>query len=275
MTKYKQSDLTKKPISKEFDAMTATIFNIQKFSIHDGPGIRTVIFFKGCPLRCQWCSNPESQLPETQLIWNSAKNQNEPTGTQMTLAEVITEINKDVVFYEESGGGVTLSGGEVLFWHEFAAALLRQLTAQNIHTALETTGYAVPEIFQKVALRSNLLLFDVKHYDTIKHKQYTGVPNEPIIMNLNWAVQNKIPVIARIPVIPQFNDTPADAKKFCQLLKKLNIQHIDLLPFHQFGEQKYESLQMEYKLKNVKPLHPHDLISYKEVFTNAGFQVTG
>jgi pyruvate formate lyase activating enzyme len=298
--------------------MTANIFNIQKFSIHDGPGIRTVVFFKGCPLRCLWCSNPESQIAHDQILWNEEKctrcglceqscpthsitfsndrfifNHNtcdagkcgnlcanrcpngalEYTGKKMTIEEVMTEVRKDKDFYEESGGGVTLSGGEVLVWHEFASKLLMKLQEEQIHTALETTGYADEETFQKVVRHANLLLFDMKHHNAAKHKEYTGVSNELILTNMAWAVHHSIPVIARIPVIPDINNSLEDAKAFCELLHNIGITQVNLLPFHQFGQKKYEMLQLEYALKDTKALHPEDLTDYKEIFVSNGFDV--
>lgn len=295
--------------------MTANILNIQKFSIHDGPGIRTVVFFKGCPLRCRWCSNPESQIAHTQILWDPGKctgcrlcqqscptqsitflndrfqfNHNtcdanqfctnrcpngalEYTGKQMTIGEVMAEVRKDRDFYEESGGGVTLSGGEVLVWNEFAGELLVKLQEEQIHTALETTGYAAGGIFQQVVRHANLLLFDMKHHNAARHREVTGVSNELIITNMAWAVRHDIPVIARIPVIPDVNSSPEDARAFCELLHEIGITQVNLLPFHQFGQKKYDLLQLDYTMKDTKALHPEDLTDYKEIFISNGFDV--
>lgn len=189
----------------------------------------------------------------------------------MTIDDVMAELRKDIAFYEESGGGVTLSGGEVLLWHDFVSTLLGQLKIEGISSALETTGYAAEHIFQKVAGHTDLLLFDMKHHDEKKHRQFTSVSNRTILQNMSWAVEKDIPIIARIPVIPGVNDSIDDAVKFCDLLKQIGIQQVNLLPFHQFGQKKYESLQMEYTLKNVKALHPEDLQDYKSIFDSAGF----
>lgn len=295
--------------------MTANIFNIQKFSIHDGPGIRTVVFFKGCPLRCPWCSNPESQSVHTQILWSSDKcvgcrkcEHNCPSGSvtftdeyfafnhktctggrtciagcptgaleyvgkQMSVEDIMVEVRKDIDFYEESGGGVTLSGGEVLVWHNFATELLAVLQYEYIHTAIETSGYATESSFQKVARHVNLLLFDMKHYDPLKHLQYTGVSNELILRNMNWAAKKGIPIIARIPVIPDVNNSLEDAHEFCKLLQSIGIHQVNLLPFHQFGQKKYEPLQIEYQMKDTKALHPEDLEDYKQIFIKTGFDV--
>ncbi len=295
--------------------MKATIFNIQKFSIHDGPGIRTVVFFKGCPLRCKWCSNPESQMMHTQILWNGEKclhcrlcETNCPAhsisfahnvfrftyksctgcltctsqcpgkaleymGKQMTVEEVMKEVMKDKDFYEESGGGVTLSGGEVLSQPEFAAELLKECKKSGLHTALETTGYAPAKTFQTVTEPADLLLFDMKHHDREKHREYTGVSNETITDNMKSAVRAGKHVIARIPVIPNVNNSPDDAREFCRLLQDIGIREVNLLPFHQFGERKYGQLGMEYEMKDVKALHPEDLQEFLQIFTEHGFEV--
>lgn len=296
--------------------MQANIFNIQRFSIHDGPGIRTVVFFKGCPLRCPWCSNPESQLRPTQILWDNKKcffghlcevkcpagclifvnnklvfNGENCTGCKscitqcpgraltfvgnmMDTDEVMEEVLKDLDFYQESGGGVTLSGGEVLMQHDFAAALLRECKKQDIHTALETTAFATPLVFSKVLAHVDLLLLDIKHYNDKEHIKYTGVSNQSILENLDFAVSMKVPVIARIPVIPNINNSIHDARKFVKLLREHRVETVNLLPFHQFGEKKYEELHVPYKLKDVKALHPEELTEYYNVFKDAGFDVS-
>lgn len=296
--------------------LKANIFNIQKFSIHDGPGIRTVVFLKGCPLRCRWCSNPESQSFHTQILWDPGKclhcglcqqscptksirfsddgsfhfrhescegclsctrqcpgNALKYTGEKMSVDEVLEEVMKDIDFYEESGGGITLSGGEVLAQPEFAALLLSECKKKGLHTALETTGYASHEVFVSVTEYADLLLFDMKHHDIKKHRLYTGVPNEQILENMKWAAEHGKEVFARIPVIPGVNDSIEDAHAFCTLLHETGLSQVNLLPFHQFGEKKYEQLHMNYEMKDVKALHPEDLTEYAGVFETAGLSV--
>lgn len=296
--------------------LTACIFNIQRYSIHDGPGIRTVVFFKGCPLKCLWCSNPESQKSSLELVLDKNKcapsadcpndcphkvtdlfitknieMENKSTdytscvkacplkaltvyGEHGTLDYVMKEIMKDKDFYEESGGGVTLSGGEVLMQHEFAIALLEKLKAQGIHTACESTGYTSSEIFQAFIKNIDLLLFDLKHYDNEKHFKGTGVHNEKIISNLKTAISDKKNVIVRIPVIPDFNNSLEDAEGYCNLLKEIGAVKVNLLPFHQFGEKKYTLLGKDYKFTNFKQLHEEDLVHYRNVFIENGFHCT-
>ena len=244
------------------------VFNIQKFSINDGPGIRTTVFFKGCPLRCAWCSNPESQ------------NRNAPIadtvedalfcGREYGVSEVMDVVRQDVDFYEESGGGMTLSGGEVLQQMDFAAALIEAARAGGIHTAVETTGYAAPERFREFLPLPDLFLFDFKHYDREIHRAYTGVYNDVILENLRDLVAAGKPVIARIPVIPRFNAGMTHARGLARSLVDLGVGEVHLLPFHQFGERKYETLGIEYAWKGVRQLHPEDLERYRQVFLDAG-----
>lgn len=294
----------------------ACVFNIQKYSIHDGPGIRTVVFFKGCPLRCLWCSNPESQNSKIQIIWDSSKctkclhcvdscddnsislvnnriiiDSNNCTshldcvkscptkalsveGKFLTLSEVMKEVMKDEMFYEESNGGVTLSGGEVLMQHEFAFEFLKLLKEKKIHTAIETTGYTSNEIFSEFIENVDLLLFDMKHYDREKHFKATNVYNDIIIENLKIAIDRNKEVIIRIPVIPSINSSLEDARGFCKLLKSVNAKKVNLLPFHQFGEKKYALLNKSYTFGNTPQLHEEDLIPYKEIFIENGFDCT-
>ena len=286
------------------------IFNIQKFSIHDGPGIRTTVFLKGCPLKCQWCSNPESQLDHIQILYDYDKcihcqqcvhvcphgaltHQNNRIlvdakkcvgcltcvhacpqdaltheGEYKEIDEIVKTCLQDKDFYEESNGGITISGGEGMSQPAFLFHLVNELKKHQLHLAIETTGYIEHELFTKLAPLFDLLLFDVKHYDREQHFLGTGVYNDLIIKNLKWALQNKIEVLPRIPVIPDFNDSLNDAKGLARLLKNIGVLKVQLLPFHQFGEKKYEMLNLEYSLKNKKALHKEDLKEYQNIFIN-------
>lgn len=288
------------------------IFNIQKFSIHDGPGIRTTVFFKGCPLKCEWCSNPESQLESIQILYDAKKcthclscvhncphhaieynNQKiiindkkcvgclscvqscindalSHEGEYKDIKDIVDICLQDIDFYEESHGGVTISGGEGMYQPEFLKQLVLELKKHHIHVAIETTGYIKHSLFKELAPLFDLLLFDVKHYDTNKHYQGTKVHNELIIQNLTWAIEQKMEVLPRIPVIPEFNDSLEDAKGIADLLKHTGINKVQLLPFHQFGERKYELLNKEYRFKNKKALYPEDLKEYQQIFINKG-----
>lgn len=288
------------------------IFNIQKFSIHDGPGIRTTVFFKGCPLHCRWCANPESQSGKIEILWDAKKcsgckkcipgckkeaisfqegriviDRNKCDGCQECLAfcpqhaltregesrsvaDIVALCLQDKDFYEESNGGVTLSGGEALLQPAFLEKLLPALKAHDIHVALETTGFASAATFQKIAPLFDLLLFDVKHHDSIKHREMTGVTNEQILANLLWACKNGLEILPRIPVIPDFNNSLDDARSFAALFRKLNIFQVQLLPFHQFGQGKYDLLNRKYAYGNIKALYKEDLKDYQEIFIQNG-----
>lgn len=288
------------------------VFNIQKFSIHDGPGIRTTVFLKGCPLRCKWCSNPESQLDKIQVLYDHTKCLHCQTcihicpkhaitnhkqsisidfnkcigclqcithcpnhalsheGEYKSVNEIVTICKQDIDFYEESNGGVTISGGEGMSQPDFLKALATALKKENIHLAIETTGYIEPEQFKELSTYFDLLLFDVKHYNTKKHQRYTGVDNTIILQNLAWALKQQLDILVRIPVIPGFNDTIEDAKKLALLLKNIHTRKVQLLPFHQFGEKKYESLNKTYEYKNIKALHPEELNEYLQQFLEQG-----
>lgn len=289
-----------------------TIFNIQKFSIHDGPGIRTTIFLKGCPLQCKWCSNPESQSNQIQILHDASKCihcllciqacpqhaishldhkimidhqkcigclsccnvckqealKNE--GEQKEIAEIVKTCLQDKDFYEESGGGVTISGGEGMCQPTFLIELVTALKKHHIHLAIETTGYIPEKTFQELAVMFDLLLFDVKHYDEKRHILGTGVSNSLILKNLAWAIQQGLEVLPRIPVIPDFNDSLKDTSSFVNVLKQVGATRVQLLPFHQFGEKKYELLNKEYQLKNKKALCKEDLKEYQQVFLSKG-----
>ncbi|MGT2934592.1 glycyl-radical enzyme activating protein [Streptococcus castoreus] len=242
------------------------IFNIQHFSIHDGPGIRTTVFLKGCPLRCPWCANPESQQksPEQMLTADGLKT--ETIGQEKTVEEIITEVLKDRDFYEESGGGMTLSGGEIFAQFDFALALLKAAKEMGLHTAIETTAYAKHEQFVTLMGYVDFIYTDLKHYDQLRHRKVTGVPNELIIKNIHYAFKAGKEIVLRIPVIPDFNDSLEDAQAFSELFNQLNINQVQLLPFHQFGENKYQLLGRDYHMAGVKVYHPEDLEDYQNVF---------
>jgi len=245
------------------------LFNIQKFSLHDGPGIRTVVFFKGCPLRCKWCSNPEGQAEKPLFMGEGGSA---PDSRLYSIEETLEICLQDRPFYEESGGGVTLSGGEALTQGEFAAALLSALRKEVIHTALETSGYAPAEVFNEISALADMLLFDIKHYDGRRHIEGTGVDTGIILSNLKNALAQKIPVLPRIPVIPGYNDSLEDASGFASLIKSLGLSRAQLLPFHQFGERKYELLKMPYTLRGVPQLHKEDIEGFRRIIADSGIE---
>ena len=250
---------------------TGRIFDIQKFSIHDGPGIRTVVFLKGCPLNCAWCSNPGSRVLQV-LPTRDPGNPDlvTPDSRDYSIDEVVEICLQDLAFYEESGGGVTLSGGEPMVQHKFASALLQRLRDEGIHTAIETTGYVAPAIFSSVLDLVDCPMIDVKHHSATLHKQWTTTDNTLVLQNLTTAIQAEIPMLVRIPVIPGVNNQVPDAVAFSELLSSVGVTKVQLLPFHQFGERKYDLLGWEYPMAGVPALHEEDLMEYQQTFEEHG-----
>lgn len=246
------------------------IFNIQRFSLHDGPGIRTTVFFKGCPLRCPWCSNPESQHFVPERMWDNIKKDYTMVGEYMSIEHIMEMVLKDKDYYLESGGGVTLSGGEVLAQPQAALALISACKAENLHVACETSGFASKKIFLEVVKQLDLLIIDIKHYDSKKHLDTVGCALDPIIENIRQAVNLGVDMIVRIPVIPFFNNSVDDIKSFARLLHELKISQVELLPFHQFGQSKYKFLNRDYDYRNVKQLQSKELLNHKDIFEQEG-----
>lgn len=229
--------------------MKGLIFDIRSFSVHDGPGIRTTVFLKGCPLRCAWCHNPESQSDVEEVIINQHKigekiyNKKNFVGTRMSVAEVLEAVQKDIPFIEESGGGLTLSGGEPLMQPDFIIALLQSAQKMGIHTAVDTCGFAEPDSVMKVLSFTDLFLYDLKLADDNEHKQYTGESNRIILENLNRISQSGKKIIIRIPLIPEITDTFNNIEKLRTIIDHTaGVQRIDLLPYHAAGLNKYGRL---------------------------------
>jgi pyruvate formate lyase activating enzyme len=274
-----------------------TIFNIQKFSVHDGPGIRTIVFLKGCPLRCLWCSNPESQNSHIEIAWSAQKcigcNQcmdscndkniflNEKNelkinrqsctncfkcasvcpsralhviGEEKNVDEILDEVEADEIFYSNSKGGLTLSGGEPLLQGEFAIELLKEAKHRRIDCAIETTGYVEWQVLKEACKYLDTILFDIKCIDSEKHKKFTGVNNERIMENFTKMCTefSDKPVIARTPIIPGFNDSEEDIIGIIDFLKQFSNVSYEFLPYHRLGESKYISLDRLYPLGDVK-----------------------
>lgn len=277
----------------------ARIFNIQKYSIYDGPGIRTLIFFKGCPLRCKWCSNPEGLERKYQVMFKEdlcincgtcssvcpvnihylqnkengllhkvdrsidclgcrkcekvcPKHALSIAGSDKTISEVLEIIQQDALFYLSSGGGVTLGGGEVTAQPEFATNLLMECKRMEIHTAIETCGYTKIESLLMIAQFTDLFLYDIKHIDSERHYELTGVHNERILDNLTELIKRGFNVKVRMPLIKGLNDSEDTIKKtmtFLQAFKEYkNFKGIDLLPYHKLGINKYKQLDMKYSI---------------------------
>ena len=239
---------------------TGRIFNIQRFSIHDGPGIRTIVFFKGCFMRCAWCCNPESQSYNIETLIENGKPKT--VGRDVTVEEIMPELLADVNYYRRSGGGITLSGGEILGQPEFSRDLLRACKENGLHTAVESTANAPFESIEKILPYLDLYLMDIKHMDSEKHKEFTAAPNERILENAKKIANSGVELIIRTPVVPGFNDTAEEIRaisKFAATLPGVKEHH--LLPYHRLGSDKYAGLGRNYSLKEILP-PPQERMEY-------------
>lgn len=298
------------------------IFNIERHGLVDGPGIRTVVFFKGCPLKCHWCHNPESQSISDEIMYaedqctgcgtcisvcpHKAISINSITGKRCYLPEqcercgacitvcpsralemagqdievetLIKEIVKSAAFHRRSGGGITLSGGEPLLQPDFCKALLTECRNEGVHTALDTCGYAPWRVVSDLLPLVDLFLYDVKHIDEKKHQVGTGVSNARILRNLEKLAacsrEGHPEITVRIPVIPGFNDTLDEVIAILDFLKPLQtIRHLELLPFHHYGESKYKKLQKDYELEASPRCDPEFLDACAALVKERGFEV--
>lgn len=272
-------------------SVSGTVFNIQRYSIDDGPGIRTTVFFKGCPLCCVWCSNPESQSPAPELMHRITlckrcyrcveacplaaitvgsdgilidrdlcdtcgecveacpHDAMRISGKKMTVDEVVAIIERDTDFYRDSGGGVTLSGGEVLLQPEFAREILKRSHEAGLHTCLDTSGLGDTEALRRLLPYLDLVYFDIKHVDPRAHRAETGRPNEVILSNFEEVAASGVPLVVRVPVIPDFNDTVDAIADIAELVAThAPGTTVHLLPYHRYGQQKYAMLGLDYEL---------------------------
>ncbi len=237
--------------------MNGTIFDIKKFAIHDGPGIRTTVFFKGCPLDCWWCHNPEGRKLETETLsvkpGGDASDSCIPArtvviGRDVSVASVMDEVMKDVIFYDESGGGVTFSGGEPMMQPEFLLVLLQACKENGLNTAVDTSGYAPWDDFKKIYDLIDLFLYDLKLMDDESHVKYTGVSNKLILENLARLSSMGSKVEPRIPLIPGITDTEENLEAIAEFLTpQKNIRHVVLLPYNRLGEDKFRKFDLTYK----------------------------
>lgn len=229
------------------------IFDIQRYSIHDGPGIRTIVFLKGCPLRCRWCCNPEGQhWDHEDMMVNGASRH---MGEDITVEELMPRLIRDEFYYRRSGGGITLSGGECLMQPNFAPHLLHACQDLGYTTAIETTGFQKWEIIEKYLPYLNYVLMDIKHMNSAKHKEFTGVPNELIHENARKFAELGVDLTIRVPVIPTFNNTPEEIRDIAEFAATLpGVERLHLLPYHRLGQGKYESLGREYTMMGIEPM---------------------
>lgn len=230
--------------------LSGIVFNIQKYSLHDGPGTRTLVFLKGCPLRCQWCANPESHTPTIQQV------QGKSFGQRMSVQDVVEIVLQDQMFYQSSGGGLTLSGGEPTAQPAFAKAILHECKQQGIHCALETCGHAPWSVFQKLMPHVDLFLYDVKHLNSNAHTRLTGVDNSLILANLQRLLQAGAQLRLRMPLIPTCNDQEnlEETLAFVHNLQQQysNLSGLDILPYHEYGLHKYAQLNQDYPLSHIQ-----------------------
>ena len=296
--------------------MTGTIFDIKKFAVHDGPGIRTTVFMKGCPLRCWWCHNPESMQLQPQIVFFENKcigckrcfeacttgalrlegetrvyerdtckvcgqcaeacyaEAQVKEGKEVTVEEVLAEVEKDRPFYENSGGGMTVSGGEPMLQKDFVLELFKQAKAADLHNAIDTCGQAKWEDLSEVLQFVDLVLFDMKEMDPDRHKAFTGVDNTLILENAERIRDLGKPMMLRIPVIPTCNARLENMQAAADFFRDFpNIEYVELLPYHRLGESKWERLGKEYDLKGIETPEDDDVTPLEQPFKDAGMQV--
>lgn len=298
----------------------AFIFNVQKYNMYDGPGIRTIVFFKGCPLRCQWCSNPEGLEKKYQVMFKKSlcidcgacaavcpvgihsitQGKHEINrdidcsgcrkcvnvcsqealsivGEVKTISELLEIVEEDRMFYEMSGGGVTLSGGEVLMQPEAATNLLMACKQEGINTAIETSGYAKLEAILQIAEFTDLFLYDIKHYNSERHLELTGVRNELILQNLQELLRRRYDVLIRMPLLKGINDSQDEIDDVIQFLRPFrdykNFKGINLLPYHKLGVNKYNQLGKDYKIEGDPSLNSEELDRIENMIKKYDFPV--
>lgn len=247
------------------------IFDIQRYSIHDGGGIRTIVFLKGCPLRCKWCCNPEGQHYNVEKMTLGGKEK--IVGQDVTVGEIIDIVERDRIYYRRSGGGLTLSGGESLTQPDFAVALLKTAKERGINTAMESTGFADFSVISRYLPYLDLYLMDIKHMNSAKHKEFTSQPNELILENAKKITDAGARLIVRTPVIPTFNATKeeiGEIAKFASSLKGVTQMH--LLPYHRIGTDKYKGLNRDYSLTGIEPPSKELMNELLEVVNSYGLK---
>jgi pyruvate formate lyase activating enzyme len=257
------------------------IFDIKRFSVNDGPGIRTTVFFKGCPLTCWWCHNPEGRSCDIESVAVVRKldgkefMKRDAVGKRVTVEEVLRELEKETVFHETSGGGVTFSGGEPLFQPDFLASLASECRSRNIHTCLDTSGYCDPKLFRSFIPMFDLFLFDIKILDRQKHIQYMGCPNDNILENLLQLDRSGCNYIVRVPLIPGVNDDRESIGSLRDYLQQLDyrLKEIHFLPYHAMAKQKLKNLGMEDKMVNAGHVNESELHKLVTEFEQAGYKV--
>lgn len=242
----------------ELSAVRGRIFDIQRYSVQDGPGIRTIVFLKGCMFRCRWCCNPEGQEFEPVTLRAMHGKKDKIAGSDVTAGEVMETVMQDAAYYQRSGGGLTLSGGECLLQPEFAAALLRLAHEKGITTAIETTGYAEESVLDMILPHVDYVLMDIKHMNSEKHKAFIGKGNEKVLERARYIASHAASMTVRVPVIPTFNDTDEEIRAIASFANTLpNVRELHLLPYHRLGQDKYTALGKDYGMGSL-PLIPDE-----------------
>ncbi|OPZ73764.1 MAG: Benzylsuccinate synthase activating enzyme [Firmicutes bacterium ADurb.Bin456] len=313
------------------NVQTGKIIDIQRYTVHDGPGIRTEVFLKGCPLRCLWCHSPDSQSLEDEIAWFEIKcigtdscgkclevcpagaltkgrrlyskfekreiqvielNRDACnncgrcalvcwpkalylTGRDMSLSEIMKIIDRDKLYYRKSGGGVTISGGEPMVQYKFVKALLKQCKARGLHVCLDTCGYAQWDHYREVLEYVDLVLYDLKHMDTLQSRRLTGVPNQLILENARRMAAGGVPMQIRVPIIPGYNDSEENIRAtgaFCAGLGP-SVSQVQILPYHRLGSAKYERLGKKYLLEDLKPPSQEQMEKCREILESCGLKV--
>ena len=296
--------------------ITGNVYDIMKFSTRDGPGIRTTVFLKGCPLSCWWCHNPESQSAKPQLMFRpnlcnqclaclSACEQGaisandgivstdldkctlceacakvcytgarEIVGREMSVAQVMAKVEQDIAFYDESGGGVTLSGGEPLLQRDFLLALLQACKEKDIHTAVDTSGFAPWQVLDRLRPYVDLVLYDLKTMDDARHRAFTGVSNVLILQNLRALAERGHTITVRVPIIPDINDDEETIRQIGTFAAVLpHLSSVNILPYHQAGVEKYRRLHLDYKLPDTRPPSDERMSEIAHSLQGFGLQV--
>lgn len=261
--------------------MKGIIFDIKRFAVHDGPGIRTTVFFKGCPLRCLWCHNPESIDPNpvcvrtTALLNGHEFTDEKMVGYEISVDELFIELQKEQVFMDESEGGVTFSGGEPLLQSRFLEEMLQQCKKQGIHTAVDTTLFAPWKVVEPVARLADLFLVDLKHMNARVHQEFTGVSNRLILENIRKLSALNVPVRIRIPMIPEISNTTENIAQCIDFLKALPhpVEAVDLLPFHNTAKEKYKRFHLDNHFVDSPSMQKEELFDIRNQFEKAGFEV--
>jgi len=262
--------------------MKGLIFSIKRYSIHDGPGIRVTVFMKGCPLSCWWCHNPEGisnepeEVAEIKRIGKKEFAVKKMAGEYYEPDDIVELLERDRVFIERSGGGVTFSGGEPLMQPDFILETLKKCRRAGFHTAIDTSGYFPSELIGEILPYTSLFLYDLKHMDPLKHEKFTGVTNALILKNLRLLLNSDADIMLRIPVIPGINDDDkhlAELRNYINELKKGKIKMINLLPYHKIGASKYRKLNREDRMKEYRTPSPERMKELKNFFSETGIRV--